>query len=117
MYFKGCIDDTVLNDTGNECEDAVVTTGTDVQCLAVVDCILATSCSAAATYNCFCDSGPPSSTCNTGACAAQIASAFGFPVSDGSDIATNFDKKTYAGGMADWIFNCAVNKSCGPCLR
>ena len=50
-------------------------------------------------------------------CASPIAAAMGFPVSDGLDILLDVIDRTRAGGVADQIFNCAINNGCGACLR
>jgi hypothetical protein len=46
LYNNGCIDDTHFNDFNLECGDPTITTGTAAQCLAIVDCILGSSCAA-----------------------------------------------------------------------
>jgi hypothetical protein len=113
-----CIDDTLFSDGPFECGDHTYVHGTEAQCLAVVDCVLASSCATIEAVDCLC--GPNShGGCTvppTGACADPIAAAFGFPVSDPGDIVMRFGDVTYAGGQADRMFGCLVNNQVLPCL-
>jgi hypothetical protein len=113
--------------TGNECEDSL-TTGTDAECLAVLSCILqsgdgdaGSSCAAAVVNACYCGPAAPGSACNSagsavnGPCVNQIATGFGFPVSDNHDILHNFSDQTFASGIVTTMFQAAVTNKCGGC--
>jgi hypothetical protein len=114
--------DDNIGDTGDECGDPLMT-GTSPQCLAAVACVLGTgngtagsSCAATATDGCYCGN---SSLCETpnGACATQIATALGFPVSDFPDVLANLTDQSRAGGIAMALFRTALTNHCGACLE
>lgn len=124
LAAKGCLDQTKLSTTGHECDDtSTITTGTEAQCLAVVDCILGSSCSLLQTSDCYCGTAPALTTCSAtpsaanGVCDTQIAAGIGVPVTDGVTISGDFTITSSAGGMADQIFNCGVNGNCTACLQ
>jgi len=122
-----CIDDTRFGDTGHECGDAAITVGSETECEAIVDCVLATSCSASSVAACYCG-GLTSAQCAAanggkspplGACAAEEYAGFPGASSegDGAFIAGRYTSARYAGGLANALFNCAVNAGCVACLR
>ncbi len=124
MAQKGCIDQTKLSTVGHECDDtSTITTGTGAQCLSVVDCIFSSACSGTQTSDCYCGSAPALTTCSAtpsaanGLCDTQIAAGFGVPVTDGVTISSDFTITSFASGMADALFNCAVNGGCTACLN
>jgi hypothetical protein len=119
-----CLDDTHFNDQNHECGDPAMTTGTTAQCGAVLDCILASSCSGTATSVCYCGTADLLTTCQgnpanavNGSCDAQIAAGLGFTTLDGTDNTAHFTDGDKAAGIADQIFNCAVNAGCTACLN
>jgi hypothetical protein len=132
---SSCLDDTVFDDTGNECEDTIgfTSAGTSAQCEAVISCILASSrggsdCASpglGGVYGCYCGgdatctagslASPVTSGVN-GACDTEIATALGYPLGDGRDVADTFYDGTRAGGRADSIFNCAAASFCNSCF-
>jgi hypothetical protein len=131
LLQAGCLDDTAFMDHGKECEvgpfdlaaDAL-TTGTAAECETVVSCILGSSCASVDVSACFCGTAGLSSTCQgnpapgpiNGACASDIATGLGFPVSDGTDNTKNLTDTTRAAGRADQIFQCALSNGCPTCL-
>jgi hypothetical protein len=121
LFMNNCLDSagTVFV----ECKDGPQL-GSEADCLAVVDCVLASSCSAVQTSDCYCGTAPAtSSACynapstENGACASQIAAALNLPVSDGYDIGFRLSDSRYAGSVADDIFSCAVQAQCAACLH
>ena len=124
LFQNTCLDDTHFGDTGRDCGDSTITTGTAAQCLAVVSCVLGSSCSASTTVACYCGTAPENTTCQgnpasavNGVCDAQIAAGLGFSTQDGTDVTAHFTDGDKAAGVADQIFNCAVNSGCSACLN
>jgi hypothetical protein len=123
LYDSTCIDDTHYNDTGHECADTAVTIGTAANCEAAISCVLAHSCSGTAISACYCGTAGLTTTCQgnpnsaNGACDSQIATAVGFSTMDGTDVLAHFTDNNRAGGVANQIFNCAINGIYGSCTK
>jgi hypothetical protein len=142
LVGAGCLDDNG-GDSNHECEDSVITHGTAAQCHDVITCIFGSdspatdslasqsvdegystgNCSSAATNICYCGTAPVLGSCGgsasaqNGVCAGVIAAGSGFPVADGTDILNTFAVTTYASGMAEQVFKCAVSSGCSTCLN
>jgi hypothetical protein len=134
LVQSGCLDDST-GDVQHECEDSAIMHGTASQCADVITCIFASgnastpegytsgNCSSRSTNVCYCGTAPVLGTCGgsasaaNGNCADVIAAGAGFPVSDGTDILDTFAVTTYASGMAEQIFKCAVSSQCTVCLQ
>lgn len=124
LYQNTCLDDTHYADTGHECGDSTITTGTAAQCLAVISCVLSTSCSSQDAVACYCGTAPEGTTCQgnpssaiNGQCDAPIAAGLGFTTKDGTDVTAHFTDGDKASGVADQLFNCAVNSQCTMCQQ
>jgi hypothetical protein len=127
LWNNGCLDDTVFGDTGYECDDTGLTTGTALECHQVVNCILGSSCAQSDVATCYCGTGDPNTTCwgdpaavVNGACHPQIARGNGFTAfayKDGTDNITHIYDTDRAAGRADQIFACALTNACTACLQ
>ena len=124
LFQSTCLDDTKFGDTARDCGDSTIATGTAAQCLAVISCVLGSSCSASTTVACYCGTAPENTTCQgnpasaiNGACDGPIAAGLGFSTQDGTDVTAHFTDGDKASGVADQIFNCAVNSQCTMCLQ
>ena len=128
LNSKHFLDDNVM-DTGNECEDPLVT-GTAAECEAVLSCILDSgngtadsSCSSTAVNNCYCGPAAMGSACSSagsavnGVCVTQIVAGLGFAISDNIDILKNLESQNYAAGMADALFQAALSNHCSACFK
>jgi hypothetical protein len=121
-FMAGCLDDSI-GDHGRECEDPL-TSGTADQCRATLQCILNTNCAAVAVSTCYCGTAGVATSCHgnpapgpiNGACATQIATGMGYPVSDGTDITNHLTDPTHAAGMAVELLYCAQNSTCTSCF-
>jgi hypothetical protein len=125
LWNNACIDDTHFGDDAHECGDTAALTsfGTAAECQATVGCILGSSCASSALATCYCGTAGLLTTCQgnpasgpiNGACASTIAAGLGFAVTDGTDNTGKLNSTTYASGMADQIFQCALSNSCTAC--
>jgi hypothetical protein len=125
MVQGGCLDDAVFMDTGHECGD-VGTPTQQTACLDMMSCLLGTGCanSTGSVAACYCGTSSPTSTCQgnpaagpiDGVCANAIATALGFPVSDGTDNTKGLTDITLPGGVAAHIWQCARNNACSSCM-
>jgi hypothetical protein len=117
-----CLDDSI-GDTGHECEDTLAV-GTADQCRATLSCALSSNCAAVAVSTCYCGTAGVATTCHgnpapgpiNGACATQIATGLGFPVTDGTDNANHLTDPTRAAGKAVEIMYCGQNNGCTQCF-
>jgi hypothetical protein len=124
LYNAACIDDTTFGDTGHECEDTGLTTGTAAECRSVISCVLGSTppCAQSNVSTCYCGT---STTCSSspsnanGACDTQIAQGLGFAVTDGANISAHLLDQDHAAGRADQIFECAGAQTvpCTACLQ
>jgi hypothetical protein len=121
LFGAGCLDDSIYGDTGYECSDVPAGgTTTSAQCLTTLGCLMSTGCAAISVNACYCGT-VSSMSCNAntvttdGACAAPIAAGLGFPVSDGADNIAHLTDQSFASGLADQIFLCALMHSCTAC--
>lgn len=134
LFQNSCLNDTRFGDTGRDCGDPAITSGTAVQCLAVISCVLGSATTAMPTcaggnapaaVNCYCGTAPEGTTCQgnpssaiNGVCDAPIAAGLGFSTQDGTDVTAHFTDGDKASGVADQIINCAVNSGCtAVCLQ
>jgi len=130
LSCSACLADTVYGDTNHECGDlpgvfdAGAQAGTlrSELCLDTMQCVLATSCAVQAIGVCYC--GPiTESACVAagsavaGPCQVQEAAGLGFPVGDSVDIANNYTRGSLPSGLANEIFNCALNNGCTACVQ
>jgi hypothetical protein len=127
LFLNGCLDDTIGNDTGNECTD--VPAGTtpsgatrNQACLTVISCTLAHSSAEPVVDFGYCGTQPTSTSCQTatpgqtGPCLAQEQD--GEESTDPSTVLSRYTATTFGGGMANRIFNCArTNVGASPDLQ
>jgi hypothetical protein len=121
LFNGGCLDDTVLGDTGHECGDLAA--GVQANCTSTISCIIGSKCAAASVSTCYCGTAGVATACQgnpapgpiNGACDTQIATGLGFPLTDGTDNTKHLTDTTLAAGMADQIFQCALSNSCSAC--
>ena len=129
LFANTCLNDTQFSDTGKDCDDPALTSGTAAQCESVISCVLGSStattptCAQGAAVNCYCGTAPEGTTCQgnpapavNGVCDAVIAAGAGFMTQDGTDVTAHFTDGNTAAGIADQIFGCAVNSGCTACL-
>jgi hypothetical protein len=123
LWNSGCLDDSVYDDTGQECEDPMATFGTSADCQRVLSCILASSCASRSITDCYCGTASVAGACQAnpgainGVCSVEIATGLGFAVTDGTDNTQNLTDSTRAAGRADRIFQCALSNQCRACLQ
>jgi hypothetical protein len=103
-----------------ECGDLTGTGDTGPEdCMATLNCIIASSCATVAANVCYCGTEPVSSTCSTsggnGVCAAQEAAGLGLPVTSGQSILENYLSQTLSSGIANNIFQTALSNQCTTC--
>jgi hypothetical protein len=119
----GCLDDVTFGDTGHECGD--LGAGLQANCASTLSCILGSNCASTSVATCYCGTAGVSTTCQgnpaagpiNGACASQIATGLGFPVTDGTDNTKQLTNTTLASGMADQIFVCGLANGCTACQQ
>jgi hypothetical protein len=123
LFNFTCIDDTSFGDTDKECEDAVITIGTDAECLTIVNCVFQNKCANPQISDCYCGSAPTLGSCSAnpsgenGVCASEEAAGLGYAVADGTDIINHFTAGNRSGGVANALFNCAINNGCTMCTQ
>jgi hypothetical protein len=123
MVNGGCLDDSLFMDSNHECED--LPAAGQSACFDAVNCILGSACAKSAAAICYCGSASVATACQgnpapgpiDGACASQIATGLGFPVTDGTDNTKNLTNFALPGGMAVQLFQCAASNACTSCLQ
>jgi hypothetical protein len=118
LESASALDDST--DTNQECSD----TTNPTECLATLNCILASECALDAVNVCYCGTAPVSTTCNqdgtgaaNGVCDTVIAAGFGVPVTSGHTILSEFTVRTTPSGGADAIFQRAISNTCTQCQQ
>jgi hypothetical protein len=123
-----CLDDTVFGDANRECDDFGAATFAGslsaTLCQNVVSCVLSTDCDRVDARVCYCGTSPINTTCQgdpapgpiNGACATQIATGLGWPLTDGTDIYKSSTDDTKPTGRAFDIFQCAHANGCAACF-
>jgi hypothetical protein len=123
LLMSACIDDSTFGDSQLECEDSKITVGTAAECRATLACAIASGCAASAVAPCYCGTASVATACQgnpapgpiNGACATQIATGLGFPVTDGTDNTKDLETNTRASGMAGVILQCVLSNNCTAC--
>ncbi len=134
LYNFGCIDDTAFSDKNHECGDLPggnFTAGDGMvgpfsaDCVATLQCLVATNCanSTSSVDNCYCGPGggspslcPNNGPTTNGVCKTAETNGFLFMPNDSTDILKNYSDKAEPSGLANQIFVCARANSCMQCF-
>jgi hypothetical protein len=135
LYKSGCIDDTVLSDTGHECGDLPSgnfpagngnSDSYGSLCLATIQCVRDTGCALTngGIDNCYCGPGggspaqcPKNGPATNGVCKTQETNGFKFPPDDSTNILKNYDDHAEPSGIANQIFVCGNVNGCTQCFQ